>query len=131
MAIELLLILVIGGIAAVAALLHLLGLSQTARLADEACARDVWRSEFPDAAPLSVTLSDDHGCALVETKQGLGLIWPMGADHTARFLHGARPRLTRTGLRVDLPDFTAPHLSLSLSSAQAAQWLQKIEAQYD
>ena len=114
--------LVICGIASVAVLLHLLGLSQPASLADEHAARAAWRDEFPDTPATRVVLSHDHSAALVQTRKGPGLVWPMGADTTARFLTDATITQTATGLRIDLPDYTAPHIDLRLDPDEARRW---------
>lgn len=46
----------------------------------------------------------------------------MGADTTARPLKDARITRTGTRQRVDLPDFTAPHIRLRLDPDEAEQW---------
>jgi hypothetical protein len=46
----------------------------------------------------------------------------MGADTTARFLRQARITRTDKGLRVDLPDFAAPHIHLRLDPDEAELW---------
>jgi len=122
MPLSILLPMVVLGIAGIAVLLHLLGLSRRAVLADEAAARAAWLREFPADAPIHVTLCHDRSAALIETGQGPGVVWPMGADTTARYLTGARARRTKTGLRLDLPDYTAPRVHLTLDAGEAARW---------
>ncbi|MEQ8899900.1 MAG: hypothetical protein RID11_07105 [Roseovarius sp.] len=122
MPLSILLPMVVLGIACIAVLLHLLGLSRRATLPDAAAARAAWLREFPGDAPVHVTLCQDHSAALIETETGRGVVWPMGADTTARHLTGARTRRTKTGLRLDLPDYTAPRIHLTLAPDEAAAW---------
>ncbi|MET4102129.1 hypothetical protein ABIE58_001557 [Roseovarius sp. MBR-78] len=115
------------GIAGIALLLHLLGLSRRAVLPDAAAARAAWLREFPDDAPARVTLCQDRSAALIETQHGRGVVWAMGADTTARYLQGARVRRVTTGLALDLPDYTAPRIRLTLSPEEAAAWQERLE----
>ncbi len=115
------------GIAGIAVLLHLLGLSRRATLADEAAARAAWLREFPGDAPMRVTLCHDRSAALIMTETGRGVVWPMGADTTARYLDGAQITPTRTGLRIDLPDYTAPRIHLALDPNETAEWRNTLE----
>ena len=126
MPLPLLLALVIGGIAGIAVILHLLGLSKPLRFADDAVASRAWLSEFPDAPPTRVVLSHDHHAALIETAQGDGVVWPMGADSTARYLTGARIERTKDGLMIHLPDYTAPRIRLRLDADEADLWTRDI-----
>lgn len=122
MPLSILLPLVVLGIAGIAVLLHLLGLSRRAVLADEATARAAWLREFPSDAPARVMLCHDRSAALIETGKGRGVVWPVGADTTARYLTDARASPTKTGLRIDLPDYTAPRIHLTLDAGEAAEW---------
>ncbi|MDF1669307.1 MAG: hypothetical protein P1U83_06825 [Roseovarius sp.] len=110
------------GIAGIAVLLHLLGLSRPALLGNQAEARAAWLDEFGEDTPTRVILSHDHRAALIETPLGNGIVWPMGADTTARYLTGAQITRTATGLRIDLPDYTAPRIHLTLDAAEADLW---------
>ena len=122
MPLHILIPMVVTGIAGITLLLHLLGLSRTATLDGAPAAREAWEREFPDDPALRITLSHDRHAALIETATGHGIVFPMGADTTARYLTGATVTQTRTGLRVDLPDFTAPHIPLRLDPDEAARW---------
>lgn len=122
MPLHILIPMVVIGIAGVTLLLHLMGLSRTALLDGDAAARDAWLDEFPQDPVTRVTLSHDHHAALIDTESGHGIVWPMGADTTARYLTGAVITRTRDGLRVDLPDFTAPHIHLRLDEDEATRW---------
>lgn len=128
MPLSILLPMVILGIAGIALLLHVLGLSRRAVLADTAAARAAWLREFPEDSPIRVILCHDHSAALIETARGRGVVWPMGADTTARYLDGARVRQRKGGLTLDLPDYTAPRIRLTLSPDEATSWCALLEA---
>ena len=127
MPLEVLLPMVVVGIAGITLILHVLGLSRPARLADEAEARAAWLDEFAEDKPMTVTLSRDGRAALVKTSRGRGVVWPMGADTTARYLDGARVLHTQRGLRIDLPDYTAPRIHLTLDASEADMWSSEME----
>lgn len=122
MPLQILLPMVVIGIAGVVILLHLLGRSERARFDDDDDARRAWLREFPDTPPTRVILSHDRHAALIETAQGAGVVWPMGMDTTARLLQGADIRRTQDGLRIDLPDFAAPRIRLRLNEDEADLW---------
>ena len=126
MPLGLLLTLVIGGIGLIALLLHLTGRSTRLRL-DEARARAEWEQAFPEVPMRRLQISEDRHAALVETTQGMGLIWSFGADCVARTLRGVDVTPTRRGLRIAFHDFTAPSVTLRLSPSEQAQWAQKLE----
>ncbi|WP_371228321.1 hypothetical protein [Roseovarius sp. 2305UL8-3] len=115
------------GIAGIALLLHVLGLSQRKLFGDVAEARTAWLHEFPEDMPIRLVLSHDHRAALIDTAKGHGIVWPMGADSTARYLDGAKVARTATGLRIDLPDYTAPRIDLELDAEEVARWPQLME----
>ena len=118
---------VVFGIVGIALLLHLLGMSRPAKLQNDNAARRAWLDEFPDDPPRRVTLSHDRHAALIETPNGTGIVWAMGADTTARRLERARIARTEWGLRIDLPDYTAPHIHLALDPDEAESWPNPME----
>ncbi|MDU8926133.1 hypothetical protein RXV86_01920 [Alisedimentitalea sp. MJ-SS2] len=123
MPLSILLPLVVGGIAGIVILLHLLGLSRQLIIADEQTALAAWNDEFGNDAAISATTCHDGHAALISTASGgQGIVFSMGADTTARYLAGAQVARTPRGLRVDLPDFTAPHIYLTLEPVEAARW---------
>ncbi|HKK84963.1 MAG TPA: hypothetical protein VJ942_05505 [Roseovarius sp.] len=122
MPLNVLLPMVVFGIVGIAVLLHYMGWSKPATLADESAARKAWLEEFPDDPPKRVVLSHDHHAALIDTEKGHGVVWPMGADTTARYLTDAKITRTTKGLRIDLPDYTAPRIHLTLDTDEANQW---------
>lgn len=127
MPLSILLPMVVIGIAMIAMLLHLLGLSRPATISDSKTARAAWLREFPDHTPTRVTLCKNHSAALIETARGHGIVWPMGADTTARYLTNAQVAHSTTGLRIDLPDYTAPHIHLALAPEEMALWRDKLK----
>lgn len=123
MPLELLLALVVLGIAGIAALLHALGYTAGLTLDSEDAVRAQWQRLYPDDdAPGAIHLSADGRAALVETGDGPGLIWVMGADSTAHKLTGADLRDTPDGLYIDLHDFAAPGLNVRLGPEARAIW---------
>ena len=122
MPLTILLPMVIIGIAGIAVLLHLLGLSKPSRL-DGNSALAAWLREFPDDTPTGIITCQNQCAALIDIPQGHGIVWPMGADFTARYLSGAKINRTVSGLRIDLPDVTAPHIHLALDAAEADVWV--------
>ncbi|AHM04882.1 hypothetical protein roselon_02564 [Roseibacterium elongatum DSM 19469] len=128
MPLDMLLTLVIGGIAGIALLLHLFGHSAALRL-DADDARRQWTRQFPDIPPSDVHLSQDRAAALIETPHGPGLVWAMGADATAHRLIGASLTETRDGLRIDVHDFAAPGLRVRLAPEARETWARLIVTQ--
>ncbi len=122
MPLTILLPLVIFGIAGIAVLLHLLGLSRTVRIETEARARTAWLREFPEDAPRRITLCQNRGAAMIQLADGAGVVWPVGADTTARHLTGAQITPTKDGICITLPDYTAPRIHLTLAAEEAAHW---------
>ncbi|MEO1139305.1 MAG: hypothetical protein AAFW87_07605 [Pseudomonadota bacterium] len=129
MPLSILIPMVILGIAGIAVLLHVLGLTRPASFDTQEDASRAWLREFPEHHTTRVVLSHDRHAALVETAQGPGVVWAMGADSTARFLNGAQIARTRKGLRIALPDYTAPRIHLTLDADEADQWPSLMERQ--
>ena len=122
MPLEILLILVVGGISGITVILHLLGLTSPRRLRDAEDARAAWLREFPYDTPTQVTLSADQRAALISTRAGRGLVWCIGADTVARPLSGCDLSDTKSGLRVDFHDFGTPHAAITLPDADRQTW---------
>ncbi len=128
MPLEILLVLVIGGISGIALLLHVLGLSAPLIFKTEADVNAAWLRAFPDDNFRAAQISADGRSALVESDQGTGLVWSFGADTTARLIHDAEIAAHPDGLTLHLAEFTAPSLTLKLAEADRALWRQKLEA---
>ena len=88
MPLHILLVLVIGGIAAIALALHMLGLSKTPQFTPDS-AREAWLRHRPDDTILDLHVTQDGFAARVLTDQGRGVLWHMGADSCARLLNGS------------------------------------------
>ena len=119
MPLHILLILVIGGIAGIAVLLHLLGHSRRFDLSDAGIARTEWLRHWPMDQVAHVYLGTN--AALIDTPQGPGLLRPFGADTVGH-------RLTNMaeaphGLRLSFADFAAPAITLPLTPETRALWL--------
>lgn len=121
MPLELLLVLVIGGIGSIALLLHLTGYSAIKPM-DNDTARAGWLRHFPDDPALDLTLSGDGRAALVRTHTARGLVWQVGADTTARKLGDHHFTDTAHGLLLRFDDFGSPRLKLRLSDKERAHW---------
>lgn len=129
MPLELLLILVVGGISAIALLLHLSGRSKP-KVMTEPQARAAWLRQFPESPIADLTLARDGHAALIQTADDsapLGLVWSFGADTVARFLEDAELSPCQQGLHLRLADFSAPAVLLHLSQAEATHWQRVIE----
>ncbi len=120
---------VVIGIAGIAVILHLLGLTAPRRIADEAEALAAWAREFPEAPAIDARISADQRAALIELCNGeTGLVWCIGADTVARPLAGADVIETETGLDFYLQDMAAPHVSVALSPQDRPRWKEFIPA---
>lgn len=118
-------LLVVGGIAAIAVLTWSFGMA-TPRRFDADDARAAWLREFPALPPHTVTPCESASAALVDTAQGPGLVWAMGADSAARLVSGARVTCRRNGLRLHLDDYDAPRIDLALTEDEARAWAMRI-----
>ncbi|MDJ0627920.1 MAG: hypothetical protein QNJ44_06640 [Rhodobacter sp.] len=126
MPLPILLGLVVGGIAGLVLLIHLLGYSKPLTLRSESAARRHWARHFPDDAVTDVTICASGSTALVETDHGPGLLWSFGTDTVARRLHSAEARITDTGVTIRLPDFSAPRVDVRMGENEAQYWVARI-----
>lgn len=87
MGLTLLVILVVGGIAAIVLAVHLTGGSRTARLADAAQARARFAEDFPDHAVRAVRLAGDGETAFLALGDGrTGIVQAFGDRFLTRVL---------------------------------------------
>ncbi len=126
MPLHILIIMVIGGIASIALLTHLFGLSKSLTFETRAQARAAWRRSWPEDEITAVHLSPGGEAALIETDHGPGVVYPMGADSSGHRLTGATAQETATGLRVIFHDFGAPRLDVPLPPDARALWIRII-----
>jgi len=127
MTLTVLLLLVAGGIAGIAILLHLLGMSKPRIFETEAEVQAVWLAEYPDTLVRKILLSKNQHFALVRSSAGEGVVWPMGADGAARLLLGVEITDMPYGLELSLPDYTAPEIRLKLDPNEAEEWRRQIQ----
>ena len=127
MPLEILLVLVVGGIAGIAGALHLLGLSARPALNADA-ARAGWLRHFPDDAVVAVTPAASGLAALIETETGHGLVWRFGADTVARRLPCQSIETDIVGLKVRFDDFGSPWVKLRLTADEQTQWKERMDA---
>lgn len=125
MPLELLLILVIGGISGIALVLHLTGHSQIPPM-DDATARAGWLRHYPDEPAIDLLLARNGRAAVVFTADEHGVVWQTGADTIARKLGDHAFQETPGGLVIRFDDFGAPRLKLALSDAEASNWKQQL-----
>lgn len=112
MPLDILIMLVMGGIAWIGLLLHLTGRSEKLLLDDER-AQAGWLRQFPDDQIDDVRLARNRRSALVLTDAGLGVIWSIGADTVARHIQGAQLTPTSSGLVLRFRDHAAPFVKLA------------------
>jgi hypothetical protein len=118
---------VVLGIALIVLLTHLLGFSRRYAFATEADARARWLREWPLDDVRAVMIADDRHTALVQTQDGPGVVWALGADTVAKRLSRADLRQIADGLALDFPDFALRHLRLHLSPEEAERWAATIK----
>lgn len=121
-----LIIMVVVGIAGIAAMLHLTGRSATSVLGNDAV-RAGWVRHYPDDNVTRFILSRDRQTALVFTNRGPGLIWAFGADTVARHLRDCDLTDTDDGIRIDFHDYSVPPVTIRLTSDERAQWRADLE----
>lgn len=127
MPLEIMVGLVVCGIAGIALALHLTGHSRGVVLTHET-ARQGWLRQFPDNAPTAVRLSSDARAALVECGDGAGVVWAFGADTVAKPLASATLTGAPPDMRLRFPDFGVPNVSLRLAPDEVTFWQERIPA---
>ncbi len=121
MPLEVLLILVVGGIVGITLLLHVTGRSHLRQLTPDS-ARSEWLRHFPDDTVIDVTVAHDGHAALVRTETGAGLLWSFGADTVARHLLDFDRIDHPEGIEVQFHDFGTPRVILNLGAAERRHW---------
>ena len=113
-----LLVLVVGGIAGLAGLLHALGFSRTFDLQDADVARAEWNRHWPDDAVRAIYLAPQ--AALVLTDQGPGLLRVFGADTVAHRIRAVTD--APQGLHIGFRSFAVPDVVVGLGTVQRQEW---------
>jgi hypothetical protein len=131
MSLQVLLLLVVGGIAGIAILLHIMGLTEPRRFKDGSDALAAWAREVPEQVPSELHLSSDNRAALILLDNGFGIVWCHGDDTVARHIPVLQPQKTKRGLRFSFPDFGASALDVHLDAPEQARWLQMLRPQND
>ncbi len=126
MPLEILLGLVVGGIAGIALLLHLTGRSRLRLLTPET-AQIQWLRHFPDDTVIDVTVAHDGHAALVRTETGAGLLWSFGADTVARHLLDFDRIDHPDGFEVQFHDFSTPRVLIHLDETECHHWRHLME----
>jgi len=121
MPLEILLVLVVGGIAGITLLLHLTGKSRVRMLTPEN-ARSEWLRHAPDDDIIDVTVAHDRRSALVRTHTGNGLLWSFGADTVARHLLDFDWLDHPDGFEIQFHDFSTPKVIIRLDDFERPHW---------
>ncbi len=109
------LIIVTLGIAGIVALVHFTGGSARLRLESKAGVIAMWNNEFPDHPALGAMLEPSGFAALIDLENnGTGLLWAMGDEAVGRVLGAGALEERGEVLRLELPDFTAPHVDVEI-----------------
>jgi len=124
MPLHLLLPIVVLGVLGVALLLHMLGKSKRIVMLNADEVRALWLRQFPNATVLTVDIADAGHQAMVQTTDGPGIAWAMGADVACRLTGNASINENSKGLSILLGDYSAPKVRIALSDPQTRQhWL--------
>ncbi|SDX14598.1 hypothetical protein SAMN05444358_103156 [Ruegeria halocynthiae] len=126
MPLEILLVLVVGGIAGVTLLLHLTGRSRLHELTPKT-AQDQWLRHFPNDSIIDVTVATDGHAALVRIETGAGLLWSFGADTVARHLLDFDRIDHPQGFEVQFHDFSTPRVVIHLDETERRHWQHLME----
>ena len=126
MPLEILLVLVVGGITAIGVALHFLGFSKARPMTREK-AEQQWQRHFEGARITQVVMAKSGRACLVRDEGGLGVMWQFGADTVARRLPCRRVDDHAHGLRLRFADFTAPVVLLKLDADEREQWKTEME----
>ncbi|MCF6273477.1 MAG: hypothetical protein L3J37_09875 [Rhodobacteraceae bacterium] len=124
------LIIVIAGISGIVALVHFTGGSVRARLESKAGALKTWLAQFPDHPATGALLEPTGHAALIDLEDGrTGILWAMGRGAAGRVLQGGALQVRGARLRIDLADFTAPHIDVVIKDEPVRRiWAEALEA---
>jgi|GEM_PF-2949608 len=131
MPLNILLPMVVLGIAGLVLLVRLLRPTPPLTLANRKAARALWDHRNPENPARAIHLSRSRNAALIETDTAAGLLWSMGCDPVTRLFHTApdchetdKTLIVRTG------DFTAPKITIALPDpTERRRWRSVLEYQ--
>ncbi|NOX39505.1 MAG: hypothetical protein GXP05_03055 [Alphaproteobacteria bacterium] len=130
MPLQVLLPLVVIGITAIVLLIRAMRPTPPLTFATTDQAKAVWdhRNHDHEATRAHLNLAQTH--ALIETRQGIGLLWSFGVDPVTRhFRPPVACRQTTKGLRLVTHDFTAPIIDIPLTDRDIrTTWQQLLTA---
>lgn len=126
MPLEILLVLVVVGIAGITVLLHLTGNSQLRVLTPDT-ARSEWLRHAPDDLIIDITVAHDGHSALIRTESGNGLLWSFGADTVARHLLDFDWIDHPEGFEIQFHDFSTPGVMVHLDDTERPHWRHLME----
>ncbi|WP_170350652.1 MULTISPECIES: hypothetical protein [Ruegeria] len=121
MPLEILLVLVVGGIVGITVLLHLSGRSRVRELTPQT-ARSEWLRHAPDDVIIDITIAHDKRSALIRTETGNGLLWSFGADTVARHLLDFDWIDHPEGFEIQFHDFGTPKALIRLDDFERPHW---------
>ncbi|MCH2165607.1 MAG: hypothetical protein MK098_13270 [Marinovum sp.] len=130
MPLEILLGLVIGGIAGIAVLLHFTGRSKAHEMATPRDAKGHWNDTYPDHPAQDAMLSTTGQAALIRHREGFGVVWSMGQDVAARMIDPKVLNIKDTARHLVLrtTDYTAPRIRLVLTADERPVWRATLES---
>lgn len=128
MPLSVLLPLVVVGIALIWWLVRWLQPTPALRIPDAGAALEIWHHRNPDIPARRARVNPGQSHALIDTDQGPGLVWALGADPVTRLIPpGATCSETEAGLRLKTGDFTAPSIHIPLPDPrERALWAEQL-----
>ena len=132
MPLTVLLPIVVIGIGGIALLLHLMGKSRRLRLTDNGQVAEIWHNQYPNSVITGVHFASGGHHALLETDEGVGLVWSMGVRAACREIPGTAGVKTKgSALIVQPGDYSAPQIKVPLDSeAEAERWMKIIKGDH-
>jgi len=130
MPLDILLPMVVIGIAGLGLLIRLLRPTPAFCLTSPERARDIWNHRNPRHPAGEIHLNRAGTVALIKTPAGDGLLWSFGADPVTRlFVSPPVCHETGSGLRIITGDFTAPKITIPLPDPDERHlWRRVLEA---
>jgi len=98
-----------------------------ARPLTEETARQAWLASFPNGTITQTQIAKSGRAALVETDQGVGVLWQFGTSVLARRLPCRSIQDHAMGLRLRFADLSAPVVLLRLDPEEKARWRAKMD----